>query len=281
MNINDINPFLRFVDRINFVPVKQNLRAADCHFFYMNDDCSPVIINGIRYDPSVGTVVIVPAGTDYYFLRDGYLRLISINFDYTRSAENRFESYAPVLAESFNDSDITERPAFEDHTFLNRPLVVENMGYLRPQIEEILKEFTCKKQFYREIASSNFKNIIFEVMRALLFDTKNSETVNTVLEYIHGHYSQDINNKSLSRAVGYHPYHLNRLMKNATGTTLHQYLIDCRISAAKRYLTESDISISEVAELCGYRNLCNFSSDFKKKAGTSPTKYREARRHMM
>jgi len=281
MNIKDINPYLRFADKINFVPIQKDSRAADCHFFYMNDDCCPVIIDGVRYDPSVGSAVIVPAGTDYYFLRDGYLRLISINFDYTGSAEDRTKLCAPVLTESFNVSDITERPDFEDHTFLNRPIVVENMGYLRPQIEEILKEYTYKKQFYREIAAAHFKNIIFEVMRALMIDTKSNDAVNTVLEYIHEHYAEDIDNTAISRVVGYHPYHLNRLMKTATGTTLHKYIIGYRLEIAMRYLRETELGIADIADLCGYKNLSNFSSDFKKKAGIPPTKYRETRCHMM
>ena len=281
MNAKDINPFLRFVDRINFEPLQKNCRAADCHFFYMNDDCCPVIVDGVRYDPGIGAVVIFPAGTDYYFLRDGFLRLVSINFDYTQSAASRAMTCAPVLAENFNEAAITERPNFEDQTFLNRPIVLENMGYIRPYVEEILKEYTYKKQFYREIAAAQFKNIIFEVMRAVMVDTKSSAAVNSVLDYIHRHYAEAIDNAALSRTVGYHPYHLNRLVKSATGTTLHQYLISYRMEIAKRYLHQTDLSITAIAELCGYKNISNFSTDFSKKTGVPPVKYREGLRRMV
>jgi len=280
MNIKDIDPFLRFVNRINFVPVRENCRAADCHFFYTHDDCCPVVIDGVRYDTSLGSVIIVPAGMDYYFLREGFLRLISINFDYTRSAEAHTALCPPKLAADFNSADITERPDFEDYPFLGRAIVLEGMSHLRPTVLEILEEYTYQKQFFREIAAAKFKDILFEVMRAVMVGTKSSAAVNTVLDYIHRHYAKDIDNAELSRAVGYHPYHLNRLMKNATGTTLHQYLITYRIRAAKRYLTETELGISEIAELCGYMNFCNFSSDFKKKTGTSPSKYRDEIRRM-
>lgn len=275
MNIKDIDPFLRFVNRINFEPVKENCRAVDCHFYYMDDDCCPIVIEGVRYDPRLGSVVIVPAGTDYFFLRDGFLSLISINFDYTQSAAARDKTCPPVLSKSFKVSDITERPDFEDRSFLNKPIVLENMSYLRPHVEEILKEYNYKKQFYREIAASRFKNILFEIMRAVMVDTKSSAAVNTVLNHIHRHYAEPLDNAALSRIVGYHPYHLNRLMKSATGTTLHQYLINYRLETAKRYLQETDYSITEIAELCGYRNISNFSTDFSKKTGISPIRYRE------
>lgn len=70
-------------------------------------------------------------------------------------------------------------------------------------------------------------------------------------------------------------------MKNATGTTLRQYLINFRIDAAKRYLRETDYQISKVSKLCGYNNFCNFSTDFKRKTGLTPSLYRLKVRHLL
>ena len=102
-----------------------------------------------------------------------------------------------------------------------------------------------------------------------------------ILDYIHRNYSENIDNRTLSDMVGYHPYHLNRLMKNATGTTLRQYLINFRMDAAKRYLRETNYQISKVSELCGYNNFCNFSTDFKRKTGLTPSLYRLKVRHLL
>ena len=132
MKINNIDPFLRFVNRIHFEPIQQNCHAADCHFFYMDEDCCPVMIDGTRYDPGLGSVVIVPAGTDYYFLRDGILCLVSVNFDYTRVSEHIDKERAPVLKEFFSKADITERPNFEDHTYLNR--ICRRLIFLEKQV---------------------------------------------------------------------------------------------------------------------------------------------------
>lgn len=70
-------------------------------------------------------------------------------------------------------------------------------------------------------------------------------------------------------------------MKSATGTTLHQYLIDYRIRMARRILHETDMRIAAVSELCGYKSISNFSTDFKKKTGISPLKYREELHRMV
>lgn len=118
-------------------------------------------------------------------------------------------------------------------------------------------------------------------MRHISFDSKGSESINIILDYIHNHYHDDIDNNILSSVVGYHPYHLNRLMKTYTGTTLRQYLINYRIEAAKRYLRETNMQIANISEICGYINFSNFSTEFKRKTGLTPSVYRKETRHLL
>ncbi len=113
------------------------------------------------------------------------------------------------------------------------------------------------------------------MLRANVNDNKNIKEINKVLAYIHNNFCEKIDNKTIAELIGYHSYYVNRLMKKATGTTLRQYVIDCRINAAKKCLTETDLSILEVSEKCGYKNFSNFSNDFKRKCGISPSVYRQ------
>lgn len=281
MQTKDINPFLRFVEEINFLPMQSFCRAVDCHFYFVTEDVTSINIDGVRYNAEKGSVIIVPAGVPYYFIKSSHLGIISINFDYTMSNAHSIKEVTPVLAERFDEADITETPDFTDSGVLNNPIVTENMSYLRPLVDGLLEEYKYKKQFYRDVSSAKFKEILFEVLRAALYRDDSGETVNTVLTYIHDHFSEDIDNNTLSHIAGYHPYHLNRLIKKATGTTLRQYLIDYRIGKAKKYLTETDRSISEISEKCGYKNLCSFSSDFKNRIGVTPQKFRSKHKHFL
>lgn len=281
MNYKEINPYLRFVNTINFKPIPKNFRAVDNHFYYMIEDYCVIYIEGVRYELKRGTVVVVPAGVEYYFEREGNLRIVSINFDYTQNYAHRDAVMPPVMSDVFDESKIHESVSFENYAFLNKPLVIDNMSFLKQSVDSILEEHTYKKQFYREVASGYFRNILFEILRHVLWESKNSRSVNLILDYIHGHYSEEITNTSLSEIVGYHPYHLNRLMKKSTGTTLRQYLINYRIEMAKRLLRETDIRISEISERCGYKSFSNFSEDFKRKTGVTPIKYRTALQHLM
>lgn len=273
MNISDINPFVRNAVMINFIPMQRYGIAGDTHLFYMYDS-AVVFIDGEEYPVSFGSVVIVPAAVPYYFKCDAPIRMIAVNYDYTESAAHIIDSRPPRSTEIFKESLITERPDFEDYTALNRPIVLYNMFTAQSQLESVLKEFEYKKTFYRELASSVLRQVIFELLRIIIPGARRGAIVDSVLEYIHAHYSEDIDNESIAAHVGYHSYYLNRIMKLAIGTTIRQYIIDYRIEIAKRHLAQTKLSILAVSELCGYRNLCNFSVDFKKKTGMSPSRYR-------
>ena len=274
MDIKDINPFLRFANTINFSPVRKNFRAVDNHFYFMTEDFCAMYIEGERYELKSGTAVIVPAGVDYYFEYEGKLRIVSINFDYTQKFSLNEETRTPKEAEKFGLEEILWRESFDNCVFLNKPLVVHNLNRLKPSIDAILQEYAYKKQFFRQAASGHFKTVLFEILRNCLWEGKNNESVNLVLDYIHNHYGEDIDNNLLAEIAGYHPYHLNRLVKNSTGTTLRQYLINYRMEIAQKLLRETEMRVSEISEVCGYKNFSNFSDDFKKKIGISPLKYR-------
>ena len=273
MNTRDISPFLRNVLQIDFIPMQEYGIAGDCHFFLMDTECI-LHIEGERHVLSRDAAIIIPAGVAYYFECREPIRMIGINFDYTESARHITSPRPPRQPWIFSEDQITERPDFEDHRFLNRPMIVENALQLRSQVEDILREFECKKLFYGDIVSAMFKMVIFELMRITIQGVKGSRTVDMALEYIHSHYSENIDNESVAHHVGYHSYHLNRLIKTATGTTLRQYIIKHRISVAKRYLEQTELSVFDISELCGYKNFSNFSVDFKKKTGMSPSVYR-------
>ncbi len=67
----------------------------------------------------------------------------------------------------------------------------------------------------------------------------------------------------------------NRFIKKRTGKTFIEYLNDVRIGYASRKLIERDLSVSEIAFMCGFNNIANFNRVFKKNKNRTPTKYRQ------
>ena len=281
MELNSINPHIRFAKNIKNALRHEYLQAVDYHFYYMlSEDCI-LNINNTSYTLTPGTIVIVPPGIKYLFEINSTVEVISINFDYTQNHAHITNEIEPFEEQCFDFSKIIEICTFETHPFLSEPVVVHNMSYLHDDINKILDEFSYKKQLYKEVSSSVFKKIIYEIVRHITFDNNSSESVNLILDYIHKHYNEEIDNHFLSSIVGYHPYHLNRLMKIYTGTTIKQYIINYRIELAKRYLRETNIQISKISEICGYLNFSNFSTEFKRKTGLTPSVYRKETRHLL
>lgn len=54
-----------------------------------------------------------------------------------------------------------------------------------------------------------------------------------------------------------------------------EYLQACRVSAAKRYLTTTDLPIKEIVGRCGFSDESNFSRMFREKTGGTPSQFRQ------
>jgi AraC-like DNA-binding protein/mannose-6-phosphate isomerase-like protein (cupin superfamily) len=81
-----------------------------------------------------------------------------------------------------------------------------------------------------------------------------------------------------ARQVGVSANHLNVLLRQQTGLTFRQLVIQRRIEAAKSLLRLSDDSCTEIAFACGFGDSNYFARLFRGKTGLSPTEFRRRAR---
>lgn len=93
-----------------------------------------------------------------------------------------------------------------------------------------------------------------------------------IMHYLHQHYDQELSLDFLSETFFMNKYSLCNLFKSVTGTSINQYLIQCRLMKAKELLL-NHIPVEEVCSRVGYNNLSHFSRSFKKQTGLSPKQY--------
>lgn len=68
--------------------------------------------------------------------------------------------------------------------------------------------------------------------------------------------------------------YFHRIYFSAFGVTCLQDVINSRLSFAEEILINSDLSVSEIAEKCGYESDSYFMRQFKKTIGCTPSEYR-------
>lgn len=83
--------------------------------------------------------------------------------------------------------------------------------------------------------------------------------------------------QALARAVGCNRTTLQRDFRSLTRTSVHQFLVQHRVSVAKRLLTGSDLKVSSIAQQVGYRSRSALARHFKSLTGSTLTTYRVAR----
>lgn len=107
---------------------------------------------------------------------------------------------------------------------------------------------------------------------------ESDKIVYTISEYIGKNYGQDITLKSLSKDFAISEGYLSRKFKAVSGLGVNQYITYVRISHAEKLLKDSDLSVTEIAEKCGFCGSTYFSSVFRKVKGVPPLTYRKQER---
>lgn len=95
-----------------------------------------------------------------------------------------------------------------------------------------------------------------------------------VIAYLHQHYDCDVRVRDIAAAVNLHPGYVHRVFKEATGSTIIEYLTALRIEKSKHLLATTDFPVVEIAERVGMNSSQYFSTVFKKRTGLTPLEYR-------
>jgi AraC family transcriptional regulator len=95
-----------------------------------------------------------------------------------------------------------------------------------------------------------------------------------VTDFINDHYESDVSLAELAQVAGMSTFHFAREFKRTTGTTPHQYLIQCRIERAKSLLAAGELPLVEVGARTGFSHQSHFTRLFRKLTGTTPQSYR-------
>lgn len=80
---------------------------------------------------------------------------------------------------------------------------------------------------------------------------------------------------ALAQRLGMSVATLRRRFHETTGMSPHHYALGMRVAEAKRFLTDTSMSMGEIAEQLGYRDIYFFSRQFRRFVGTAPSTFRK------
>ena len=99
--------------------------------------------------------------------------------------------------------------------------------------------------------------------------------VRAAVNYITANLSQPIRVESLTDYLGISQSYLFRVFKEQLGESPKQYILSQRLMYAKKLLTETNLSVTNVANSVGFPDVFSFSKFFMEKTGLSPKSYRK------
>ncbi len=94
-------------------------------------------------------------------------------------------------------------------------------------------------------------------------------------QYIQNNYMRSITLEDVANEVGLSSYYFSKIFKEHVEQSFIEYVTEWRISKAKTYLLDNNLSLKEIAITIGYKDPNYFSRVFKKEVGMSPTDYRK------
>lgn len=96
------------------------------------------------------------------------------------------------------------------------------------------------------------------------------------VKYIRRNYCEPVTLQEVSDHIGVSHAHLSRVFKEEMGQGFSDYINTFRLGKAKELLSESSMTLSEIAQSVGYSNQQYFTRVFKNQTGMTPGQYRNS-----
>ncbi len=148
-----------------------------------------------------------------------------------------------------------------------------------PEIEALLQ-----KHLFTEDRPDRFLHISCLYMvcnecvkNALVLATEqNYKFIHGVIGYITEHTHQDIALKDIAKAMNYEYHYFSSLFHQSFGMNFKSFVNLLRFEQACSLLTD-EVSVTQVAERCGFGSIRNFNRVFKSLSGVTPLEYKKQR----
>lgn len=230
-------------------------------------------IEGTTYEIHRGDILIIPPCTTHTLYPqkgcNGFVYLLD------SSILNQINSAVSVVSMLKDPIYITEKN--------NPKLHIIATSLLR----QMQKDYFSNNSMREVLVYSHFLTLFAEIANNHLgFDEKllhvrldkrkeHYDKFNEILYYISLHYKEELSIEKIARQFGFSKFYFARLFKQYTHFTFCDYLTDQRIKAAEYFLSQPDLSITDIAFQTGFSSTSTFDRVFRQRNYCSPSEYRK------
>lgn len=162
------------------------------------------------------------------------------------------------------------------HCFHDKAKYMEEMRELMKEPEA--NRFRIRRNLVDLLSVLLFENALPEGVGESDSISPKVEDIQNAICYIQEHLTEALSLNDLAHAANMSRSHLSTHFKMITGISPYEYLIIQRIELAVTLLRETNLSVTETAQNCGFTNLANFNKAFKRITGMTPREYRLCRK---
>lgn len=176
----------------------------------------------------------------------------------------------------------TDENSNGQYSILNPYESVEIAGCMR----NILREMEQKNAGYEDVCQAYVEILVIRLMRATALDFYTEAPVSStnrqcaaIRRYIDLHFKENLTLEQLAEEGNMNKFYLSHAFKREYGISPINYMISKRIDESKYLLAETDLSMSQIAQMLGFSSLSYFSQVFRRTQEISPKEYRQSQKN--
>ncbi|RCW44991.1 helix-turn-helix transcriptional regulator [Paenibacillus prosopidis] len=142
-------------------------------------------------------------------------------------------------------------------------------------LEELLELHTAA-----EIEDWFWTNVVYPMIK-IFKDRQEAQYHNIseqIIDLVQHHYDTDLTLEECASRLHYNANYLSSVFRKETNYSFSEYLSMYRFKMAKKWLSDSEMAIKDIATKLRYNNPQNFIRSFRKQEGITPGQYREKKR---
>ena len=231
-----------------------------------------VYIDGEYYHIAKGSLIFRKPGQLTTGFGDYDMYMITLDFSHTVNKG----------AQVFRSSDSPQQPMCELNVLNDIPTVftpfhqTELLG-----IYEKLTQYSYPNIVDEDMQRVYVGELLFLILadayaykRQQIEDNNAAKSyVKRACSYINQHYSEELTVEGIAEQLSINKNYFIKLFKREMGTTPNQYIIEVRLLRAASMLTQTDYTVYQISNSCGFNTTSYFIKAFKKHFGKTPKEY--------